>query len=68
MPAEELKTLRTIQWNPGNPKGYEPWVQKLQAADRLVIFAPVQPNVGALEWTNAAGNIWIGRKPLSVVP
>ncbi|HZQ46370.1 MAG TPA: hypothetical protein VFC07_05115 [Verrucomicrobiae bacterium] len=68
MPSDDLETLRKIQMNPGAPKAYEPWVNKMRPADRLVIFSPVQPDLPRLEWHDALGNLWIGRLPRKEVP
>ena len=61
MPDEDLKILRSIQGNRGDPKMYDPWIHKMTAADRLVIYSSAQPDLSGLEWHNAVGNIWIGR-------
>lgn len=63
MREEDLKILRSIQRNPGDPRTYEPWIQKMQPADRLVIYSPVPPALPELEWHDAINNIWIGRLP-----
>jgi hypothetical protein len=62
-PEDDLKILRRIQWNHGAFKAYQPWVDKMQPADRLAISCSVEPNLPGLQWTNAVGNLWIGRKP-----
>jgi hypothetical protein len=42
-----------------------PWVKRMTAADRLVLFAPreIRPNIPELEWYYAVPNTWIGRLP-----
>lgn len=42
-------------------KAYEPWAQKMSGADRLAIRCSGQPPLPQLAWTNALGDIWIGR-------
>ncbi|HZF01932.1 MAG TPA: hypothetical protein VE344_08560 [Methylomirabilota bacterium] len=65
MPEEDLKILRSIQLTGGAFKSYEPWIQKMRAADRLVIviYNSSQPDLPQLEWHYAGGGIWIGRLP-----
>lgn len=63
MREDDLKIFRQIQRYNYNPKAYEPWIKKMQAGDRLVIYSSVQPDLPQLEWHNAIGNIWIGRLP-----
>jgi hypothetical protein len=63
MPATDLKVYRAIQRQRGALPAYEPWINKLQSADRLVISSFGQPNLPRLEWTNAVGTLWIGRLP-----
>lgn len=61
MPPEDLKILRGIQASHYAYGAYEPWVKKMRPADRMMILTGGQPNIPELEWTNAVGNIWIGR-------
>jgi hypothetical protein len=63
MRADDLKTLRQIQHYNYNPQAYESWINKMTAADRLVIYSGAQPSLPQLEWNNALANIWIGRLP-----
>jgi hypothetical protein len=65
MPAEDFKTYRGIHWNNGDAKAYEPWVEKMKAADRLVIRGGKgeRPNIPQLEWYYGVSGIWIGRTP-----
>jgi hypothetical protein len=63
MPEADLKILRSIQLSHGALDAYEPWIQKLQPIDRLVIYSPSQPDLPQLQWHRAVGNIWIGKLP-----
>jgi hypothetical protein len=63
MPDEDLKILRTMQWNHWNWPTYDPWVEKMRPQDRLEIPSSMQPPIPELEWHSAATGIWIGRKP-----
>lgn len=65
MPAEDFKTYRGILWNNGDAKAYDPWVEKMKPADRLVIRGGKgeRPNLPQLEWYYGVTGIWIGRLP-----
>jgi len=65
MLPENLAVLRKAQWNFGDSRAYEPWVEKMRPEDRLIIHATggARPNLPALEWDYAATEIWIGRLP-----
>jgi hypothetical protein len=63
MPDEDLKIYRSIQANGGAIQAYEPWVEKMRPADRLVIYSATQPDLPRLEWHNGPGVMWIGRLP-----
>ncbi|HZV34630.1 MAG TPA: hypothetical protein VFB72_08675 [Verrucomicrobiae bacterium] len=63
MRPDDLQILRQIQRYNYNPKAYEPWIEKMTPADRLVIYSGVEPPLPRLEWHNAIANIWIGRLP-----
>ena len=65
MPDEDLKTLRNIEENFGDPKYYEPWVKKMRPSDRLVVIGREgsPPKIEGLEWHYICLNTWIGRKP-----
>jgi hypothetical protein len=65
LPDEDRRILRTIQYTHFALPAYEPWVDKMKAGDRLVIYSGSQPDLPKLEWHNAAGGIWIGRLPKS---
>ena len=65
MPAEDFQTYHSILWNNGDAKAYEPWVQQMKPADRLVIHGEKaeRPNLPQLEWNYGVSGIWIGRTP-----
>jgi hypothetical protein len=65
MLPEDLAVLRKAQWNFGDARAYEPWVQKMRPEDRLIIHATggAPPNLPELEWNYAATEMWIGRLP-----
>jgi hypothetical protein len=65
MPPEDLEIYRALQWNRYDVRGFAPWVQKMQPADRLLIRASgaSAPNIPLLEWRYAATNSWLGRLP-----
>jgi len=63
MPDADLRIFRNIQLSQFKFKTYEPWAQKMGQADRLAIRCSGQPPLPQLDWTNALGNIWIGRLP-----
>ena len=65
MPAEDFETYKSIIWNNGDAKAYAPWVNKMKAADRLVIHGNgnERPNLPQLEWDYGVSGIWIGRTP-----
>ncbi|MCD6051742.1 MAG: hypothetical protein K0Q55_3151, partial [Verrucomicrobia bacterium] len=56
-------TLRNIQWNDGDPRTYQPWLDKLRPEDRLVFIGGIrmEPDLPGIEWTYAATDRWIGR-------
>ncbi|HXD01512.1 MAG TPA: hypothetical protein VN048_19405, partial [Verrucomicrobiae bacterium] len=63
MPDDDLQIYRSIQRYGGAIQAYEPWVEKLTRADRLVIYSATQPDLPKLEWHNGPGALWIGRLP-----
>lgn len=65
MPAEDFKVYQKIHWNFGNVMAYEPWINKMKKADRLVISSGPNnaPNIPPLEWHYGVGSLWIGRTP-----
>jgi hypothetical protein len=65
MRPEDLKVLRQAQWNFGDARAYEPWVQEMRPQDRMIIHAAGsgRPNIPELEWNYAATETWIGRLP-----
>ncbi len=69
MTPENLKTLRNIQWNDGDPRTYQPWLDKLRPEDRLVFIGGVrlEPSLPGIEWIYAATDRWLGR-PIQAAP
>jgi hypothetical protein len=66
MRPDDLETLRKIQWNHGAAfAAYEPWVEKMRPADRMILRASggKPPDIPELEWHYAASGLWIGRLP-----
>ena len=63
MPPEDLRIFRDIQLSQYSFKAYAPWVQKMGRADRLAIRCSAQPPISELQWTNATGDLWLGRLP-----
>lgn len=63
MPPDDLTTFNNILWNAGDRRAYQPWIDKMQAADRLIVLKPAgaPPRLPALEWHYAASDTWIGR-------
>lgn len=63
MQPDDLKTLRNIQWNDGDPRTYQPWLDKLRPEDRFVFIggARTEPSMPGIEWIYAATDRWIGR-------
>jgi len=70
MPAEDFKVYHRVHWNFGDTQAYEPWVEKMQPPDRLVIRGDRSgpPNLPQLEWEYGVSGIWIGRLPRSNAP
>jgi hypothetical protein len=68
MQREDLDVLRKAQWRARNFRAYEPWVNNMTLADRLILPAAWVggglPEVPALEWHYGAGDLWVGRIPL----
>lgn len=63
MRPDDLKVLRDAQWNYGDARAYEPWVEKMRPQDRLIIRGGGQPQIPELEWHYTGSGIWIGRLP-----
>ena len=71
MLPEDLAVARKVAWNYGDLRGYDPWVEKMRAQDRLIITESWLPttgltrggNIPELEWHRAANGWWIGRLP-----
>jgi hypothetical protein len=70
MPADDFKIYQEIFLQNGDAKAYEPWVKKMQPADRLVMRAGKneRPGIAGLEWDYAVPGIWIGRTPRTNSP
>jgi hypothetical protein len=64
MPPDDLKIYRGIHIAEGSPDSYEPWVKKLRPEDRLAVSRASPPAIPALEWKEAAREVWIGRLPV----
>ena len=65
MPKEDFAVYQSVLWNQGDAQAYAPWVEKMQAEDRLVIRGGrgSPPNVPQLEWRYSGVGIWVGRLP-----
>jgi hypothetical protein len=65
MTTANLEIFRRIQWNFGAWEAYQPWVDALTPADRLVMRRPAgdRPALPRLEWRYVAAETWIGRIP-----
>jgi hypothetical protein len=65
MLPENLEIFRGIQRSHFAFGAYKPWVEviKKHPQDRMMILSGGQLDLPELEWTNAAGNLWIGRLP-----
>jgi hypothetical protein len=67
MPKDDFKVYHNVLWNLGEVKAYDPWINKMQPADRLVIRGGrgASPGIPQLEWKYSGVGIWIGRTPQS---
>ncbi len=65
MPAEDFEVYHKILWNFGDVKAYQPWLQKMKPADRMVMRGSrgSPPKIPQLEWNYGVSGIWIGRLP-----
>jgi hypothetical protein len=65
MRDEDFEVYHKVLWNFGDSKAYQPWLLKMQPADRLVIRGgrSSPPNLPQLEWNYGVSGIWIGRLP-----
>lgn len=65
MPKEDFEVYHSVLWNLGEVKAYDPWIKKMQPADRLVIRGArnAAPGIPQLEWYYSGVGIWIGRTP-----
>ena len=63
MPKDDLATFRrTLAAR--TPASFEPWVVKMQPADRLILKSTEgEPRIGGLEWTQVSQTVWSGRAP-----
>jgi len=70
MPDEDFSVYHKIMWNFGDAKAYQPWVDKMRPADRLVIRGNrgSPPNIPQLQWDYGVSGIWIGRLPRTTAP
>jgi hypothetical protein len=68
MPEEDFQTYQKILWNNRDPRAYQPWLEKMQPADRLVMRDSfLAPPIPRLEWKHAC-SLWIGRLPQTNAP
>jgi hypothetical protein len=65
MPKEDFEVYHSVLWNLGEVKAYDPWIKKMQPADRLVIRGGrgASPGIPQLEWKYSGVGIWVGRTP-----
>lgn len=68
MPDDDYKIYCDILWYSEDPDSYQPWIQKMTQADRLVMRGTEYdtPAIPQLEWGEygrGANGIWIGRLP-----
>lgn len=68
MPDADFKIYCDILWYSEDPESYQPWIQKMTPADRLVFRGSEfgTPDIPQLEWGEygrGANAIWIGRLP-----
>lgn len=62
MTAENLQILRNIQFNRRDWAACKPWVDKMKAADRMVILSAMTPVIASLEWYEYRKGLWTGRQ------
>ena len=69
MPDTDFAVYQNVHWNFGDPKAYQPWVEKMRPADRLVLRGKNgdAPDLPQLEWKAVPG-FWIGRTPRPDAP
>jgi hypothetical protein len=63
MRPEDLKVLRTYEWNLNDPRALEPWVQEMRPPDRMIIRGGGQPAIPELAWHYIGSGLWVGRLP-----
>ena len=70
MPAEDFGVYQSALWNFGDARAYDPWLEKMRPADRLVFRGArgTPPNIPQLEWNYGVSGIWIGRTPRTNAP
>jgi hypothetical protein len=70
MPKKDFEVYQKVLWNLGEAKAYDPWIEEMQPADRLVIRGGrnASPGIPQLEWKYSGVGIWIGRLPQPVRP
>jgi hypothetical protein len=71
MTDDNFKVYHGVLWNMGDTsKAYNPWVEKMNHEDRLVIRGSRggPPLIPQLEWNYGVSGIWIGRVPRAVEP
>ncbi len=70
MPDQDFAVYRRVLWNFGDAKAYQPWVDKMRPADRLVVRGAggAPPNIPQFEWKYGVSGIWLGRVPQTNAP
>jgi hypothetical protein len=65
MRPEDLAVYQELWRSKNAIKATAPWVERMNATDRLVLRGGPQPRpaIGGLEWAYAVEGIWVGRKP-----
>lgn len=63
MRPEDLAVLRKSQWNFGDPRAFETWVEKMRPEDRMIIRGGGKPEIPELEWHYVGSGLWVGRLP-----
>jgi hypothetical protein len=70
MREDDFKVFYSIMWNGEGGKAYQPWVNKMNLADRLVMRGSRSspPDIPQLEWNYGVTGIWLGRVPRTNAP
>lgn len=65
MPKADFEVYHSVLWNLGEVSAYDPWIEKMQPADRLVLRGGrgTSPGIPQLEWKYSGQGIWLGRTP-----